>query len=660
MRPLPAESPPLTDSRDLPATAVVDLAAVVAAPAFVMGMVASLVFFLIEVIYRGAYSGRLVWTFGFFVFGAVLIARISIQQSRAVASMYGLGLGAACFVAMLQFVDYPPGPMATLGPAVNLALMALVWFCADRLTWDCTHFDSARKASGRGLLAASGLESTRRSGSKFDAAASEDDESEPVPGSTWLERYHEYRRRRKEKPHTPGTWVLYFALAALPLFALGQSLIPSDDSARRATTFWCMAGYIGSALMLLVTTSLMGLRRYLEERGARIPPALTYGWLGLGAGLVVLFLAVGAVLPRPHSETPLVDLGTTSKGDRRASDYAVVRDSNAGKGDGAKGSKTESGKSGPADANSKKAGGAAGKNNSGGSGDQKSGKGGDSKGDSKGSDKGGDQGKGDGDKSQQQGKQSKSQDQSKGDGKKAEGEQNKQDGEQDKQDGDKRGGDKPPERDDGGSKQSSSSPPRISKILEPVAGFLRYLVWIVVALAVIAAVVYFCLKGLAPFTHWAQSLLDWFRSLFGRKARESRSNDVEVAAPEERGRANPPFDEFTNPFRPGTPRRDYPGLVRYTFSALEAWAEDRGAPRLAEETPREFAVRLGHAVEELDEPGYAVAELYTRTAYGRSAPASRPAAPLEALWSALEAAPRDPLPPAGRVGEGTGTRVAAH
>ncbi len=60
----------------------------------------------------------------------------------------------------------------------------------------------------------------------------------------WIEKYKKQRDAKRKGPHTPGVWVIYFALAALPLFALGQSLVGPDDDARRRATFLQMAVYI--------------------------------------------------------------------------------------------------------------------------------------------------------------------------------------------------------------------------------------------------------------------------------------------------------------------------------------------------------------------------------------------------------------------------------
>ncbi len=72
--------------------------------------------------------------------------------------------------------------------------------------------------------------------------------------------------RRSRGKHTPGVWVLYFSLAALPLFGIGQHWVPAADVGRRRYVFSLLLVYVASALALLVTTSFLGLRRYLRQR----------------------------------------------------------------------------------------------------------------------------------------------------------------------------------------------------------------------------------------------------------------------------------------------------------------------------------------------------------------------------------------------------------
>jgi hypothetical protein len=613
---------------------LIDIAAVVVSPALVMLMVGSLVFFLIEVLYQGQYSGRLLWTMFFFVFGAVLIARLSIQFGRTHAALYAAGLGGACFVALMTFVEYPAGPMKTLGPVVNLLLMALVWWSADKLTWDCTHFDDERKASGRGVLAAAGLSENDGHDEPDDDEGDKKKPKKRAEGfAGWVDRFEAYREAQRKKAHTPGVWVLYFSLAALPLFALGQSLISPDDAETRRATFYQMAIYVGSGLGLLVTTTLFGLKRYLEQRNARIPAVMTAGWLGLGLGLIVLFLAVGALLPRPHSETPWFGMKRGGQSQRDASRYAVLRDKSAGKGEGAEGQKTEAGK---------------GKNSAKG-GEQKGGNGGEKgsgggKGNSQGGQKSdkGSQGKG------QQGGQKNNDSGNKSE--QSKGQQGDQKQRNDSRDGsrssdqkrsDAKSGEQSRDADENrsGSARGSSGTNRLSQMMQSIGSFVKWVVWILVAAAVIVGGVVFVLKWLAPFTNWAQGLLDWLRGLFARKKSARERDEEEDAAPAGPTRP-PPFAAFSNPFTDRTAsRRDPAELVEYTFAAFDSWAWDRGRGRQPGETPLEFAIRVGNEFEDVDEPAFRVANLYVRVLYSRSALPADARRTLEALWDQLESAP---------------------
>ncbi len=62
---------PMASERVEPTLA--DYVVIVLSPALIMGLVGSLAFFLLEVMYRGQYEARLSWTLFFFVFGAVLV-----------------------------------------------------------------------------------------------------------------------------------------------------------------------------------------------------------------------------------------------------------------------------------------------------------------------------------------------------------------------------------------------------------------------------------------------------------------------------------------------------------------------------------------------------------------------------------------------------------
>lgn len=621
---------------------VVDWVVIALSPVLVMLMVGSLVFFLVEVLYGGDYTSRLLYTLFFFVIAAVLIARISIEQGPMKARLYGIGLGLATFVALMLIVEYPNAATKAIAPVINLFLMGVVWWSANKLTWDCTHLDEDRKSSGRGVLAAAGLDGppvanaaeqrakAKQGETDAEAEASEKAEAkkrkkDPDGFAGWLARWNRFRAAQKKKPHTPGTWIVYFSLAAFPLFGLGQSLIPADDAARRRATFMQMAVYVGSGLMLLVTTSLLGLRKYLRERGAKIPAKMTMGWVGLGAGLVVAFLIVGAVLPRPHSETPLIDLPRAGKQDRNASKFAQKTDDGAaGKGEGKGGNKQEAGKDAKQSGKKGEKGGNAGEKGDGGG---------------KGNDHGG--------KNQDNGKDGNLQGDKGGKNPQDKNAANKNDGNKqgdqkdNKADGDQQGDAQGQAKEQDSAGNDGSSQRSMSKVFETIGGFLKWVVWVVIAILVIVGIAVFFLKYLAPFTAWARNLLDWLMGLFARKKkRVSSAKGAAEEVEEEIIDRPPPFSDFPNPFDDGSAKRmTLPQLIEYSFAAFDAWAWDHDRGRTPDETPNEFAARIGDEVEELDVDGRKLANLYVRALYSNAElPAVEAIRALQSFWRAVEGA----------------------
>src|SRR5437899_6245780 len=312
-------------AKDKPKQTLADYVTIALSPLLIMALVGSLVFFLLEILYVGQYSGRLQWTLFFFVFAMVLIARISIEQGNEKAGLYGIVLGAVVFLALLRYVEYPDGsPGASFGWLINLGLMAVIWWCAHRLTWDCTHIDEKVDASGKGVLEAAGLDAEVEQ----PATATEEPRgSKSLPAVVaWWDRYRRYREAQRKKPHTPGVWVVYFSLAALPLFGLGQSLIPVEEAERRRYVFWLMVYYVASGLGLLLTTSFLGLRRYLRQRKLKMPAAMTATWLLLGGGLIAVLMLIGALLPRPYGEYQFLKFTPLGSQDLESFQYAVKSD----------------------------------------------------------------------------------------------------------------------------------------------------------------------------------------------------------------------------------------------------------------------------------------------------------------------------------------------
>ncbi len=303
-------------------------------PALIMGMVGSLLFFLLTVFYQGQYEARLHFIFAMFTLAVVLIARISMEEGIEYASMFGIALAIVTAMALSRFVQIQ-GALAPYSLLINWGFIAIVWWSAHKLTWDCTFIDDAQDASGEGLLQGMGFDSDTverqvaivQPGGATPAGSS----TGPTPAAAAPERgkdWYQQMVQRRRRPHTPGVWVMYYALAALPLFAIGQLVIPASDTASRLQAFRLICVYVACALGLLLTTSFLGLRRYLRQRNLAMPADMAGMWLSLGCVMIFGLLLVCAFLPRPGASLRISQLpfGLGSPKDLRTNRHAVGHD----------------------------------------------------------------------------------------------------------------------------------------------------------------------------------------------------------------------------------------------------------------------------------------------------------------------------------------------
>jgi len=169
---------------------------------------------------------------------------------------------------------------------------------------------------------------------------------------------------------------------------------------------------------------------------------------------------------------------------------------------------------------------------------------------------------------------------------------------------------------------------------------VKWLVWALIAIAVVVGAVWFVLKGLSPFTNWARGLLDWFRGLFGAKPKTTAAAKAEEEKVEEEVLRPPPFGMFNNPFLDGTAERREAGeLTEYSYAALESWAYENALGRQSEETPSEFVARIAEDRPEFQVTGQALVKLLMRVLYSPGGPLPGDAKlRLGAFWKMLDAA----------------------
>jgi hypothetical protein len=581
-----------------------DYVVIAISPVLIMTLVGSLVFFLLQLTYHGEFEGRLKWILFWFISAAVLVARIAIEQGKEYASVFGIALTAAVALASIRLVDQF---------LLAWVLLAVCWWCTWKLTFDCTLIDDSEDASGEGLLQAAGFREEpppAPASAASDAAAeqtnADQNDADPPPGNRPV--------------HAPGKWLVYFSLAALPIFGIGQMFIPSGDTERRSYGFSLLALYVASAIGLLLTTSFLGLRRYLRQRNLKMPAKMTRAWLVTGTVIALALLFLALLLPQPQGEysvTALVDKIDSKL--RDASRFAVVG------GDRAKG---EGRRIGAQDPNEKRAGNGAPRDRKAesqkkrGDGQRNEQNGGDQKGDSKDG--------GPGEKKSSEGEaQEKDQGQS-GGGQKARGDRQQKETNDKNQAAEKQPDANRPKEAEREQNRSSPPPPAssgsaIGKLMQFFASLFKWVVYGAIAIfAFILARRHWpqIRDALAQF--WAELL-----KLFGQR----REANQPVSEGKNPLAAELAFSTYQNPFFSGAAGRMSPAqLVRYTFEALEAWSREQIVARRPEQTPLEFAQELSRRDPALAKDVTNAAELYVRVAYARRNPSRESVDALERLW----------------------------
>lgn len=631
-----------------PPETLADYLAIAVCPFLIFLLVASLMFFLVEVFHEGEFKWRLQFVMAMFCMAIVCIARIAMEEGNSYATLYALPLGGAVAFVVLRLA---PG-----GFWISLPLMGVVWWAAHKLTWDCTLVDDSQDASGQGLLQEMGLDPQAASvpggqvgqsnalshGTTTRATPAESTTAATSPEKAWWEKLLAPDRR----PHAPGVWVVYFSLAALPLFGIGGWFVPVSEPEARTRVFQYLVVYVASGLGLLLATSFLGLRKYLRQRNLEMPSAMAGTWVAVGAVLIAGTLIFAAILPRFRAEHSLSHVPTLfASAVREASRYAIGPDgtSDSSNPDAAKTDAQE-------DQSAEEAGGKQGDAKRGQSGKSKKSKGG--KGTSDDGQGGGESqgGQSPGESSNQppegqDGQQGKKLDDT-SQGKSERGQ--KQEGGE-KQGGEKQGGEKSPgseqpqesQQDPSAASQPEQPPPEPPpsqpsnfNIGSALFSLIKWLFWLAILIAACVAGWFYREQLTSAWQKLLTELREFWARLFGQKPAALH----EVAAID---RPTPPrpFAAFADPFANGdAARMPWPELVRYTFAATEAWGRERACPRHADQTPHEFARSLAALEPQISVPLQSLATWYAQLAYAPTAAAAGNIEPIRQLWRGLRQA----------------------
>ena len=560
-------------------------------PALIMVMVASLVFFLIEVFYRGPHGVRLYWVMGLFTFASVLVSRVSVEEGKERAYLLGFALAAATFVSSSTLIEFRYAGLSFLSPIVILGLIATVMWSSAKLTWDCTVVDRSRDASATGLV-----DLLRSSVRDEISTAQQTDRTSLL--KRWI--------TGKPKKNNPGLWVFYFAIFAFPVFGFGQWFV---ESGGRWWTFVLFAIYLGATLSLLMTTSLLGLERYLSKRKLHVPTPIARNWVITGGTFAALVMLIVIFVPKPPSAGWSNDLAALFQSQQRdGKKFAPGKDGNKNDPDAQKQNADPNAKDVPQGDKGND------KNSQPGSEQGKEGKQ-----DKSHSDKSGQK---NANKNQQKSKQENSQ--PKGGNEENQANQNQQNRNQPDQNGGKRNkrNDNQQEAQQNQQQSSSKSQPSqaINKFFESLSGIFRAVVYLIGVVAAVILIVMF---------------KDQILALFKRK---DKSQPAETASQSQPVVNLPGFRSFRNPFQGGGASMPPIEIVEYTKSALEAWAREFDIQQGIDDTPEELAARIKPIDAKVAKYAKLHAAVYGRIAFSDKADVGRDdLAPLVKLWQHMNA-----------------------
>jgi hypothetical protein len=641
-----------------PAKTFADYVVVAISPVLIMVLVGSLAFFLIQVFYRGELVHGIRWLMFWFVLGIVLVSRIGIEQSKGHARFYGAALALATWLYLTWL---------QAAPVLGIVLLAITWWCAHKLTTDCTLINEDEDASGEGVL--QGLWRTLEFSVEPPTPL-----PPPLPSPQrqpttldLLAAANLADRLKRRPPRAPGRWVIYFSLAALPLFGIGQLLLPADDAAARRTGFAFLAVYLSAALSLLVTTSFLGLRRYLRQRFVEMPASIAFGWIRFGVFLAVGVLALALALPRPGANNTLKNL--TYRVDHKthkASDYALpfnppgegegtpgdqpndrdqpgVDSKNAPPGNGTQtprntGQNQSTARDQPTERNPSDGGAQAGGSQSG-QGAQADDRGqtgerpptgapgaAGNKGPSGDSDQASDRSQpgGSGEAREPEGNGT---DRPPGNGSPSgKNSQRTESREHERKPAASKPVDRPekeqPENTTPGPKPPSTILHRLLRVLLIVA-LAALLVWLIIRYRQVIR---------QTIRSFIAAVREFFRKLFSWRGRRSAAvTDMPSPAP-----VLEPFAAYENPFVTGK-AGTWPAerLLRYTYEAVQAWAQEQGIKIAAQQTPREFCVRLSEHFPDFGPELERFSFFYGHAAFAEQLPDDFETESIRRLWQDL-------------------------
>lgn len=303
----------------------------ISVPILIFLMVFAVVFFLIDMheVHIGGYSARdlehrlLRFVAVFFLIGVVALNRLVASEGSEESLLYTAGLVMAVgFYTLAQPKLFPvaPGLPAFMDSPwtftfLNMTITAFIWWSTNRLMHECC-LDENVTAGDIGILTGTaqriqravardpGAERQGWFGKEEPAPMILTNELEAVDPAAWKKpekqpQHHVATADQRLAKRHPGISVLYYATLALAVFAVGLRITQHGGRWMVLAGYFYLVLFLTAALLLLLLTSLGGLRGYFRARRTPLPQKLGWWWLGLGLAMTAVVLTAAAQLPRP-------------------------------------------------------------------------------------------------------------------------------------------------------------------------------------------------------------------------------------------------------------------------------------------------------------------------------------------------------------------------
>ncbi|MGC8844565.1 MAG: DUF4129 domain-containing protein [Candidatus Hydrogenedens sp.] len=296
-------------------------------PFLILILLWSIVFFLLDVryIYTEVNDRNLRFVVFCFILGVVAVNRIFATESVEDGVVYGFALGLTIsFYVVVSTSMYGTGSfiynlvtgnnfMAFLS---NMGVVIFLWWLTNRITYECC-IDENINAGAIGITTSlsKAFEKSKQQKPRKDPKMQGPDlfyELEAVDPTQLIFKDPSVKDitfnvmgfgdRLSKIP--AGISILFFSIPVMGIFSLGLRILVNGGQKIVNVGWFYLVLYVFSALLLLVMTSLGGLREYYKVRKVAVPSLLGITWVISGMLIIIIAMVSSAYLPLPALPKP--------------------------------------------------------------------------------------------------------------------------------------------------------------------------------------------------------------------------------------------------------------------------------------------------------------------------------------------------------------------